>query len=279
VNNNLDFEGFREIFTSNSILGAWQPVIYLGLRHTARGLRLRPQVPSSHSMMRFGHIGYWGAVFDITTESRHLPVLTNLAGTATYPLSADGSAGETFFPEEPFNKVGMPVLVSPNIQKTGNQISITLERQSGTNWPVVAENRYNHVQNGQWVWVSANHVLAEGVNYRVRVHDVSPNTGELLSLAYDPTDTFSPGYAFVEESEKEALTGDFALQVVLEEIYVSVQTVLNPKETPFGLSIGDDLTTGTMQVVLAPDEEAYLIPNPSPTPYPSSGIQSWSHYR
>lgn len=279
TNDRLDFEGFREIFTSNSILGAWQPVIYLGLRHTAQGLHLKPQVPSGHSMIRFGHLGYWGAVFDITAESHQQPVLANLSDRVAYPLSEDTSTGETFSSGEPFNKVGLQVSVSPGLQKTGNQLSLRLEQQSGTSWLMVAENRYNHVQDGQWVWVSADQVLAGGVPCRVRVHEVSPNTGELMSLAYDPTDTLPNGNAFVGEGNGESLTGDFAIQVVLETTHLSVETVLNPDKTTFGLISENLMTTEKMEVLLGTGEEAYLTPNPGPTPIPPSGVQRWSAYR
>jgi len=278
ANNNLDFEGFREIFTSNSILGSWQPVVYLGLRHTAQGLRLKPRVPSGHSMIRFGHIGYWGAVFDITAESHLQPVLENSAGTDSFPLTMDGSAGQTFIPDESFNRVGLLVGVSPGLQKTGNQVGLLLERQSGVAWNTIAENWYNHVQDGQWIWISTDQVLPGGVQYRVRVYNVSPDTGETLSLAYNPSDIFPSGYAFEGEQSKGTLTGDFAIQVTLEKISLVVQAVLNPGEILFGLAKGGGPVAGSMEVILDPGEEALLIPDPESTPPPTSGIQAWRLY-
>lgn len=263
-NNRLDFEGFREIFPSSGLFASHQPVAYLGLEHTAQGLRLAPRLPSSHSEIRFNHLAYWNTIFNFSIQAERITRLAMTESPHAYLLATTGSVGQTFTVTDSFNKAGLRVSVAPFQRKANNRLSVVLEQQAGEDWLEAGVNWYSHIQDQQWVWVSVNQILGPG-HYRVRIHQVQPAPGETISISYHAEDQLPEGEAF-QQGYALPLSGDLALQVLLERTLLTVDSIYNPEEKSFTLqgarsgvlrsNLGDGIIR--LQCSLDPDEKVFL---------------------
>ncbi len=238
-NDRADIEGFREIFPPNGVLASFQPLAYLGIEPSAKGLWLQPGVPSELEDYAFDGLAYHGAMFDfkVSAERSLITIQT---------CTAESEGGYCFSPASRFNKVGVQAHITPYLVRHDAQISLSLDEEVDGGWKEIAVNWYNHVRDGQWVWVRADQWLEGGKQYRLRVHDISTPEGETLSIMED-------------------LHGVSPVQLSAESIRLTIHERYNPKEKVFVLTNGgdDNLTigkspAGTLECLLEPGQRMLL---------------------
>ncbi len=170
-----DFEAFHEIFPQEGVLPASEPLAYLGMEYAAKGLWLRPRVPSELNLMKFEGIGYAEAVFDFQVQAERKRV----------PLSAsedENQLSATFVPHSRFNKVGVLTAVRPPGVHQGCQISLTLEHWTPTGWAEVDRTWFSDVADRKWVWLATERWLEPSERYRLTVHDFRAPGGEICGI-------------------------------------------------------------------------------------------------
>lgn len=172
-----DIEGFREVFPQGGIVASYQPVYYLGLEHTASGLKISPKVPSAYESVEFRNIGYRDCVFSFKAEAVRQTVLSESTGNLYGELKPGEELSREFTAPASFSKAGVQVRVRPFEKTSYNGVTVVLEELIGRKWSKVAENWMNHVRDGQWVWINAERLLPGMRQYRVVVSQADPAPG------------------------------------------------------------------------------------------------------
>ena len=73
-----------------------------------------------------------------------------------------------------------------------------MEKENGASWDEIARNWCSHVQDEQWIWVSAGASINSGT-YRVKVEDINDASGEMMSFYYDTSDQITGQAIFLAQ--------------------------------------------------------------------------------
>lgn len=238
-NDRADIEGFREIFEPDGVLASFQPLAYLGIEPSAKGLWLKPGVPSGLDDYTFAGLAFHGAMFDFKAAAERKDVEVSAK-------EAQGDLVIQFTPAARFNKVGVQASISPYLIRHDAQISLSLDEQTATGWKEIAVNWYNHVRDKQWVWVRADQWLEGGKHYRLRVYDIATPEGESLTIDKDSS-------------------GLPPLRLTAEQVRLTIQERYNPKNTGFVLTGGGEgrqaierTSGGILECLLEPGQRILL---------------------
>ena len=238
-NNRADIEGFREIFPPNGVLASFQPLAYLGMEPSAQGLWLKPGVPSDLDRYTFSGFAYHGAMFDFEAVAER-----NNVETSAFEAPEDGVF--LFTSAARFNKVGVQTQIIPYLVRRDAQLSLSLDEETPEGWKEIAVNWYNHVRDGQWVWVRTDRWLEVAKKYRLRIHDIATSEGESLTL-------------------KKGSGESAELRLAAENVHLTIQEQYNPSGRKFILADGTDShqviekrPAGTLECLFEPGQRMLL---------------------
>ncbi len=239
-NDRADIEGFREIFPPNGVLASFQPLAYLGMEPSAKGLWLKPGVPSDLETYAFDGLAYHGAMFDFKAFAER-------SGVEVTARGAVNDMGCHFTAASKFNKVGVQAHLSPYLVRRDAQLSLSLDEKLDGEWKEIAVNWFNHVRDGQWVWVRADQWLEAGKEYQLRIHDIATPEGESLSIVEDPS-------------------GGPQFRLSAESVRLTIQERYNPTGKVFVLAGGMNRSrtierspAGTWESIFEPGQRMLLI--------------------
>ncbi|GMU23446.1 MAG: hypothetical protein AMXMBFR13_35240 [Phycisphaerae bacterium] len=159
-----DIEGFREIFPQSGDLATHQVMAYLGMEHTATGLRLRPRVPSSLDAFEFKGIGYQEGVFDFRVKAVREEV-------AVETLTWVGPDVAEFTIPQQFNGAGILIDHSAPAESP-TRLALALEAVTGPDADEVGRTWYSHLEEGQWAWLTSEQWHPPGT-YRLRILELA----------------------------------------------------------------------------------------------------------
>ena len=231
-----DIEGFREIFPQDGVVASIQPQAYLNMSYSAGGMMIRPEIPADLESITFENIGYWGGLFNFYASADRTEVANLSGGNEAITMDSDIIVGQTFIVNQTFNKVGVKVDIADQKDSTNHHVSLTLEIYENDQWEVLCKNWYNHLKDGQWIWIAFETPIPAESSCRILVHDAQSSDDASIGLAFSSSDVWPGGRAFVVSNESNAVIGDLNLRIISEKINFVAECINNPQLHPFELT-------------------------------------------